>query len=201
MIASPDTLRTFPPLAILSEEEVAQMACHLQPLKVKAETVICEENSDGNCCYFLLQGSIQICKQLSDGRSVRLATLEAGEMIGQTGLIPEQRRTAQMYAQTDATLLVLQRSTLEDALYHAESWACQVFRMVASTLACQLRSALQRLDDIETTVYRGRDIERRTSTEPIALHEPFSLSPQPSTNKLSHFSQPKRTTHSQESKL
>lgn len=152
-------LRRFASFAHLTDQELSQMSDYLRWVEAKSGDIICREGERGDCCYLLFQGEIQISKELPEGKVVRLATIPAGEMFGQSGLIPEQQRTAHVHAKTDSILFVLLRKDMEQALHLTESWAFQIFRMVSSNLARQLRTALQRLDELETSILPGRAIE------------------------------------------
>lgn len=159
MMITVPMLRHFASFHNLTDQELLHISSYLHCQEVDAEQIICREGERGDCCYLLYQGEAQISKELHDGKVVRLATITAGEMFGQSGLIPQQLRTAHVHAKTRVVLFMLRQEDLERALHLAESWAFQIFRMISTHLARQLRSALQRLDELETSILPGRAIE------------------------------------------
>ena len=96
----------------------------------------------------LSEGTVEVIKNLPDGRRVKLATLPAGTLFGQAGLVPDQVRTADVRAEGDVTILSLSRDTLNWALDRREEWAVAIQAIVAVNLVQQLRSALSRLGDL-----------------------------------------------------
>ena len=76
-------------------------------LNYKAGKKIFSEGEQGKHMYFILAGSVQIYKG-----DTLLRELEAGETFGELGILATNLRTATVYAQTDVTLEVFDRSVL-----------------------------------------------------------------------------------------
>ncbi len=139
-------LRSFPELAPLSDTDLTQMAKQLRHLQYRKGAMLCREGDDGDCCYLLVRGSVQINKNLPDGRCVHLASLSSNVIIGQTGLVSGQSRTAQVRASTDVELLSLHRKPYLWALQQGAPWAIRFIQMVSVDLVRQIRNAMERLD-------------------------------------------------------
>ncbi len=162
-----DDLAKFPSLQGFSEQDLSEMANHLRKVTFTENEVLCVEGQVESCCYFILKGNVQITRRVDDESRVKLAVLEPGEWVGMAGLIPEQARTAGVYAKTDVEAFVLERSQLEQGLHNTEAWAFHLFRKVSTMLASQLRGALSKLDELETSILPGRNVEKR-SLQPAA---------------------------------
>ena len=142
------TLQEFSALSSLSEDHLHNLSLAAQKVQYRSGSWLCREGDEGSCCYFLLRGSVSISKQLGDGRKVYLATLIAGHLLGQTGLVPGQLRTADVTATSDLDVLVLERAALNRALKRGERWASALQHLIASHLVRQLRGALGRLESL-----------------------------------------------------
>lgn len=161
--ATVDELLQFSSLSSFHREDMEGLANYLQRMHYAPDEKLCKEGEVEDTCYFLLEGAVQITKQVNEETRVKLATLESGELVGLAGMIPEQARTAGVHAKTEVIAFILSRQDLEAALLRAESWAFHMFRLVSSQLASQLRSALSKLDEMETTLLPGRNIEKSFS--------------------------------------
>ncbi len=145
MRIDPGRLRGFEALRDLTDADLAELAAALQHTKFRTGAQLCREGDEGDGCYFLLSGDVEVTKNLPDGRKVHLATLPAGTMFGQSGLIPGQVRTADVKAEGNVELLSLSRRALGWGLRQGEPWAVVLQATIAVDLVRQLRSALARL--------------------------------------------------------
>jgi CRP-like cAMP-binding protein len=157
-----DQLRAFSELASLGDHALAVMAPVLELVRYRSGAQICREGDEGDGCFFLLQGDSIVSKNLPDGRRVRLATLPAGTLFGQSGLIPGQLRTADVKAEGEVVIATLTRRTLGWALGQGIEWAVAVQAIVAIALVRQLRSALDRLGELAASEDASAAAEGRT---------------------------------------
>ena len=170
-------LTSFETLAPLGESGLRSMAPLLEQATYRAGSQICREGDAGEACYMLTEGTVDVIKNLPDGRRVKLATLPPGTLFGQAGLVPGQSRTAEVKANGNVTILSLDRARLDWSLRRGEDWAVAMQAIIAVNLVKQLRSALSRLGALaesadprsQITGTRHRDAKR-----PIALNPSFS---------------------------
>jgi CRP-like cAMP-binding protein len=148
MAIDPHVLEQFPDLEALSADDRDMMAAGLGESRFRAGAQICREGDAGNCCWFLVDGTVDIIKVLPDGRRVKLATLGPGTTLGQSGLIEGQSRTAEIKAAENVYILSLTQKSLRWSLARGDQWAVAVQAIVAINLVRQLRSALARLSDL-----------------------------------------------------
>jgi len=159
---SVEQLRAFKELAGLDDHSLAVMAPVLELVTYRGGAQICREGDEGDGCFFLLHGECTVSKNLPDGRRVRLATLPAGTLFGQSGLIPGQLRTADVKSEGEVVIATLGRRTLSWALGQGIDWAVAVQAIVAIALVRQLRSALDRLGELAANEDAGDAAEGRT---------------------------------------
>jgi CRP/FNR family transcriptional regulator, cyclic AMP receptor protein len=141
----PSILKRFDALSELTGGDLLSMAEALQYTRFRAGAQLCREGDEGDGCYFLASGEVAVTKNLPDGRRVHLATLPERTLFGQSGLVPGQRRTADVKAEGNVEVLTLTRRQLEWGLRQKQPWAVVVQTVVAVALVRQLRSALDRL--------------------------------------------------------
>ena len=165
MTVDANVLEQFDALAALGSEGRARMAPMLKSNRYRAGSQLVREGDEGDACYLLAAGEVDVIKNLPDGRKVKLATLPAGTLFGQAGLIPGQTRTADVRAVGNIEVLSLERATLEWALGRGEAWAVAVQALVAVGLVKQLRSALERLGELARAEDASAEITGRKRSE------------------------------------
>jgi len=96
------------------------LGSHLTPNKriilerrfVPAGTVIMNQGESANCAYLIQSGKASVYIE-SDGKVVELAKLEKGQIVGETALIFDTKRSANVKAIGDMNLIVLTRQTMD----------------------------------------------------------------------------------------
>lgn len=177
MAIDPSVLEQFAALEPLGESGRFSMAPLLTSTRYRAGSQICREGDDGDSCYMLSEGTVEVVKNLPDGRRVKLATLPAGTLFGQAGLVPNQVRTAEVRAEVNVTILSLSRDTLNWALDRGAEWAVALQAIVAVNLVQQLRSALDRLGELASAEDVAAEItgtKRADARKAVSLNADFS---------------------------
>lgn len=162
MPADASQLEGFEALRDFDASDLASLARNLQSDRFRAGSQLCREGDEGDGCFFLVEGDIEVTKNLPDGRRVHLATLQPGTFFGQAGLVPGQRRTADVKAATNVVVLTLKMRTLEWGLNNREGWSVALQAIVAVSLVRQLRSALERLAALAADENSGEAAQGRT---------------------------------------
>jgi glutaminase len=98
----PTTLREQALLAGLTDEEIATLGALMKPRMYQAGQCIVESGTLASSVFFLQSGMVSV--KLRDG--VRLATLAAGMVFGEMGLL-EENRSADVWADTSVQCLEL----------------------------------------------------------------------------------------------
>jgi uncharacterized protein (TIGR00661 family) len=97
-----DSLRRAPLFAGLSRKELAQLARLADDVEVPAGTVLCKEGDRGREFFVLMEGKVDVARK---GR--RVATLGAGDFVGEISLLEPTPRTATVTAKTPLRFFVL----------------------------------------------------------------------------------------------
>jgi CRP-like cAMP-binding protein len=106
-------------------------------LNLKPGEVLFEEGKLGDAAYLIVEGTIQISR-LHNGKSVSLATVQRGEIIGEMSLIDHQPRMASAVAVEACKLVRISDKNLKERMSKlAEN--DQVLHFLIKTLVRRLR--------------------------------------------------------------
>lgn len=144
MRSSEETLRYIERLPLfesLTEREKSTLAAVLQPRGLQRGDLLCKEGDPGRSFYVTVQGTIEVLKELPDGRQEVLSTVGPNNFLGQVALIDRQTRSATLRA--SSTTLVLECSSDDfDRLFWAGTpFAYKLLDMMVTQLAGRLRDA------------------------------------------------------------
>jgi len=123
-------LRLIPIFAPLPAPEIEGLARALEPVSVKAGTVVIREGEEGDCFYAIAHGELLVSKR---GQDVSL--LGRGNGFGEIALIKEVPRTATVTAVTDAELFSLEKDPFVLALTGHAPAASAAGEMVSQRLS------------------------------------------------------------------
>jgi CRP/FNR family cyclic AMP-dependent transcriptional regulator len=97
-----EALKRAPLFEGLSRKELVQLARMSDDLEVPAGRVLCKEGDLGREFFVLVEGEVDVARK---GR--RVATLGAGDFVGEISLLEQTRRTATVTAKTPLRFFVL----------------------------------------------------------------------------------------------
>lgn len=106
-------LRKHPLLQGVPSDELEDAATNIEIVHYSAGTNIIKEGTYGEDALFVMHGFVQVFTRNLIGRAVLLAELGPGNIIGEIGLLIKEQRTASVRANTDVTVLRLERSTFD----------------------------------------------------------------------------------------
>ena len=118
----------------LSEEELGyisekMIARHYEPGKF-----VFLEASEGEQCFFVVQGSVKVTRLSKDGREVILAMLNEGEFFGEMALLDGESRSANVIALEETEVLTLNREDFLVVLHDYPQIAIQLLKEMAHRL-------------------------------------------------------------------
>ena len=106
-----DLLKKVPMFSNLSNRQLIEIAKHAQQVSVKAGEVLAKQGSKGWEFFFVVEGKAQVRK---NGKSIRQLT--SGDFFGEISLIDNEPRTANVIADTDMMLLVVDTRSFDHLL-------------------------------------------------------------------------------------
>ncbi|HMW56483.1 MULTISPECIES: mechanosensitive ion channel family protein [Candidatus Accumulibacter] len=127
-------LRSAEIFAVLSDEEIAQMASNLVYAPFASGDVILREGSTtGDSLYLLAEGEVDVwLDELPDRPGGHVAVLGTGEVLGEIGMMTGEPRRATLIARSYAQCYRLDRATFERVIQSRPEVAGEIARVLAS---------------------------------------------------------------------
>jgi len=104
------------PFSKLDHERLLWLAEHVEQIKVPAGRVLFHQGDQGESCYLIRSGQVEVIATEVDGHSHSLATLKPPTLFGEATLITQTPRNATVRAIEDSELLVLSYTHLTELL-------------------------------------------------------------------------------------
>ena len=96
-------------------------------------TLILKEGDPGNSAYLIQSGTVEVYTE-HDGREVRLATLELGQIFGEMALIFDDLRAASVRSLEDCNLIVITRQAFQQKLDKTDPTIKAVLQMLTQRI-------------------------------------------------------------------
>jgi aspartate ammonia-lyase len=162
-----EQLRTLSFLDGLTDTALHQLSRLVQPMQFECDALLFTEGSERLMLALVVSGAVAIEKQLN-GRPVRLATLGAGEAVGEGLLLDDSTHGTTARALTDTEALVLTREQVAEMIRETPT-------LYAALVGRAAKAISQRLSAVDATMIgRGRALGfggRRVRTERDLLGE------------------------------
>ena len=118
----------------LSEEELGYISEKMIARHYESGKFIFLEDSEGEQCFFVVQGSVKVTRLSKDGREVILAMLNEGEFFGEMALLDGESRSANVIALEKTEVLTLNREDFLVVLHDYPQIAIQLLKEMAHRL-------------------------------------------------------------------
>src|SRR3954471_5326097 len=162
-----EQLRSLSFLEGLTDTALHQLSRLVQPAEYECDALLFTEVSERKLLAIVVSGAVAIEKQLN-GRPVRLATLGAGEGVGEGLLLDDSAHRPRARALPHTSVLVVSRDQIADMIRETPT-------LYAALVGRAARAISQRLSAVDATmVGRGRTLGlggRRTRLEHDLLGE------------------------------
>jgi aspartate ammonia-lyase len=144
-----EQLRTLSFLDGLTDTALHQLSRLVKPAEYECDVLLFPEGSERKLLAIVVSGAVAIEKQLN-GRPVRLATLGAGESVGEGLLLDDSTHGTSARALTDTSVLVVTREQIAEMIRETPT-------LYAALVGRAARAISQRLSAVDATmVGRGR---------------------------------------------
>lgn len=135
-------LRSVPLFAELDEAELERFSRVAVPRSYPEGTRVFHEGDHSDACYIVRSGTFRVTREHPDGRAITLATLAAGDIVGELAMLDGEVRSASVETLGgDGELLALPASDVRSLL---EKHPDITVKMVAA-LTRRLRAANERI--------------------------------------------------------
>nr|WP_315466222.1 Crp/Fnr family transcriptional regulator [uncultured Rhodoferax sp.] len=152
MLSNQDLIRRVPLFANLTQEQVANLAANVSKRKIKKGEDIVRQGHNANALFLILSGRAHVVMTDSKGKEVILATLKAGDYIGEMSLIDNEAHSATVCAEAQMDVLVLGRDDFTRCVSNNAAIAAAVMR----GLVQRLRAADQKIVSLALVGVYGR---------------------------------------------
>lgn len=140
----PAFLSTLAVFGGIPADDLARIAQMLEVRVIANAGDLFEEGAAAREMFVVREGELEVLKKNNMGADVRVATLHAGDCVGEMGLIDIQPRSATVRTLGPATLLVLSNETL-NRIAHSEPKA---WTMLVMNIAREISRRLRRADEL-----------------------------------------------------
>lgn len=110
--------RSYSVITDLPVQRVERFVVSLQSTDVKAGDTIVRQGAPADKFFIVVEGEAEVWQD-EDGQEQRIASLKAGQLYGEVGIMRDQPRSATVRAITDVQLLALERDGFRDLVAQA----------------------------------------------------------------------------------
>lgn len=147
-----DDLRKVPIFNGLSKNELNAFIPNFREKKFKKNSVIFQQEEEGDTFLFILNGRVKVVIMSKDGREVNLSTLGPNEFFGEMSLIDGLPRSATVIAIEDTTIIFLKRNDfLEKLKQHPD-----MMLSLMQEMSKRIRKADERISSLSVLSVYGR---------------------------------------------
>ena len=118
----------------LSDKELGYISSRMITKNFETGSLIFMENSEGEKCFFVSEGSVKVTRLSKDGKEVILAMLNKGEFFGEMALLDGESRSANVIALEKTEVLTLNRKDFLSVLEEYPQIAIQLLKEMAHRL-------------------------------------------------------------------
>ena len=118
----------------LNEDELGHIANKMVAKHFENGNYIFLEDSEGEQCFFVLEGSVKVTRLSKDGREVILAMLNEGDFFGEMSLLDGESRSANVIALEKTKVLTLYRNDFIEVVNDYPQIAVQLLKELARRL-------------------------------------------------------------------
>ena len=104
-----DLLRSVSLFWDLSDKELGYISDKMISRTFDSGSYIFLEDSDGEQCFFVVEGSVKVTRLSKDGKEVILAMMGLGDFFGEMSLLDGRSRSANIIALEKTEVLTLNR--------------------------------------------------------------------------------------------
>ena len=140
-----DFLASVPLLAGREAADLAELARVMRRRTLREDEVLWRQGDEARELVFIVDGAVSASLRLAGDRTVEIARIGEGEMVGEVALLDGGGHTMTVRATETSTVLALGRADFAALLARRDSSAFGLRRRLAALFTERLRNQLQRL--------------------------------------------------------
>lgn len=142
----PGALRRIRVFAGMDDKQLQTFLYYLDLVQVRQFALVVRKGDTGDSMFMVLEGELRALTRV-DGKETTLGTIGVGEFFGEVSLLDQAPRSADVAANTDATLLRITAGGLERMVREAPSLVAPFSMAIGRTVAGRLRQLTKRFED------------------------------------------------------
>lgn len=152
--------RAFPGIR---PDEIEELIANSQVRSYVPGSILCRENEVEDRFYMILEGEVEVSKNINNIESRLLKTLAPGDFFGEMALIHNAPRAATVTAKTELTTLELDKSAFDRVLQKSTS--------IAMAMVSEISNRLRQNDQLAVDDLRMRASELAEAYQKLAEQE------------------------------
>jgi signal transduction histidine kinase len=152
--------RAFPGIR---PDEIEELIANSQVRSYVPGAVLCRENEIEDRFYMILEGEVEVTKNINNTESRLLKTLAPGDFFGEMALIHNAPRAATVTAKTELTTLELNKAAFDRVLLKSTS--------IAMAMVSEISNRLRQNDQLAVDDLRMRASELAEAYQKLAEQE------------------------------
>ena len=139
-------LRRVKVLSELRDEQLDRFASYMGHGNDRQFTELVRQGIAGETMYLVLEGEFRV-RIMVGGKETILAQLGPGDCFGEMALFDDGPRSADVIANTDATVLKISKEVINRLTFEAPDLAAPFLSAISKTLAARIRVDNKRIKD------------------------------------------------------
>jgi CRP/FNR family transcriptional regulator, cyclic AMP receptor protein len=134
MTIDAETLRNVPIFHYLDNDELAELAAHIDEATFNTNQVIFKAGDPGGNMHIVLNGKVETFIVDGDGERIVLSDVEAGEMFGELSLLDSEPRSASAIALAPTRTFIIDRDDLQRLFGKKPAAALDILRILGQRI-------------------------------------------------------------------
>ena len=142
MVALKKARAKKPAITAITVDDVMEAMPASRLVSYAPTEIIFREGSLAKDCYLILKGKVEVQKKIQDGGELALATVTAGEFLGEMAMISGERRSASAMASTRVEAVVIRKVAFEALLKVKHPFVARLSLQFSALLASRCQQLL-----------------------------------------------------------
>jgi NTE family protein/lysophospholipid hydrolase len=154
-----DSLELVPVLGSLNAADLQLLASASEQVDLSAGAVLFEQGAPADAFYIVRSGTLRVVVTLPTGERHPLATIGAGDLVGEMAVLYSRPRSASVHATTSASLLKIHSSTVQQLLAANPSARSQLLAAASRRLPSLYLASVPMFAGLDAAALRELDLE------------------------------------------
>jgi len=159
LLALIDLLTSLSVFCDLHESDLHWLASEVEEVALPARAVLFRQGDPGDAFYIVRSGTLQVLLASSAGVPQVLATIEAGDLVGEIAVLYQRPRTSTVSAVTASTLFKIRASTLDRLFATNPSAYTQFLEATSRRLPSSYLASVPIFAGLDADALRELDLE------------------------------------------